>query len=600
MRVLYVNSGSSTFHAAIDSYIYATLQKMDCETQQFDLRGHIKYFDQGMQSIKKAHGIDYDGSTLARFAGAPLLYEVNEFQPDLVLVLHGAFLPWKLVQAARNLGAATALWVVDDPYELDNALIYASSYDFVFTVDSSAIPIYERHGLSNVFHLPLAAYPPVHRKKTVQPRYQSDVCFIGSGFYNRLNLLDEIADYLSGLNLKIIGQWWEKLQSFPKLERFIISDTIAPGEAACYYAGAKINLNLHRASDAAAYFEGNKLNVKAASPNNRTFEIAGCGGFQIVDNVRAELNKYYAPGKEIEVFEDPADLRKKIEHYLKHAEERERMASSAQERTYREHSFRMRLESLLNTVEEVLGKKRTYDLGTARRNIRREAHDDYWQVNKLLVKMIPKDARKILDVGCGSGSFGMSLKENGIEEVVGLESSPELAKEAEQKLDQVIVGDLETISPPCPEGQFDCIIYRDSLQSLKEPWRVLSRHRKLLKEGGSLLGCFHNITYYPVIKNLLSGRWKYEDEGVLDRKHLRFFTLEEAVRMLDNAGYEVSDVTGCAYEEIDEEELKRFTDFLRPLDLLPENFQSMSGFAQFVFVAKERKEQTVGGRAQTQ
>lgn len=600
MKILYVNSGSPTFHAAIDSYIFRTLQKMDCEVRQFDLLGHLRYFSKAMGLAKESYGIDYDGPTLGRYAAAPLLSEVDEFQPDLVIAMHGAFLPQKLVETVRRLGSTTALWVVDDPYEIDNAIVYAGSYDHIFTVDSSAVSIYKGHGCPNVFHLPLAAYPPVHRQKTVPSRYQSDVCFIGSAFYNRLKLFDEIADYLSTLNLKIIGQWWEKLESFSKLEPFIVNDTIGPGEAASYYSGAKINLNLHRGSDAAAHFEGNKLEVKAVSPNNRTFEIAGCGGFQIVDNVREDLGKYFTIGQEIETFESPQDLVEKIKHYLGHPDKRLEIAKNAAQRSCKEHTFKDRLGFMLDVTEISARKRTSFQVNEIPRISQNKSHEDYWQVNQVLLKMVPDGVRKVLDVGCKTGYLGKSLKEKGAKEVVGIEPSIKLAQKAEHQLDQVIIGDIEASTLPFSDDHFDCIVYRNVLQQLKDPRKVLRDHKKLLRDGGYIVGCVNNIAYYPVIKDLLAGRWQYEKSGPLDDAHLRFFTVDGIVKMFDDAGYEVVDITGCAYEEIDEEEIRRFAEFLRPLDLLPKNFPSMSSFAQFVLVARDKKEQSVEGRANLQ
>ena len=594
MRILYVNSGASWFHGAIDTYIYGTLQKMDCEVRQFDLRSHIEYFKTAMQSIKEDQGIDYDGPALGYYASSPLLCEVNEFQPQLVLVFHGAFLSARLVEAIKRMGCKTALWVADDPYEIDNALIYAGVYDYIFTVDAATAPIYKRFGSNNVFHLPLAAYPPLHHRKVVSSKYRSDVCFIGSAFYNRLELFDEIADYLSTLNLKIIGQWWEKLRSFSKLKPFIIEKLVGPAEAACYYNGAKINLNLHRASDTEAYFEGNKFKIKAVSPNNRTFEIAGCGAFQLADNQRQDLGKYFRIGEEIEIFEDANDLVEKIEHYLNDSKKRERMSQNAQKRSYEEHTFRNRLEFLLDTIGTEARRKTSFSIKEIP-NLSKDKSIDYYQrANPVILEAVPSNVKRVLDVGCGAGFLGEKLKERGVEEVFGIEISTEVAKQAEQRLDKVVTGDVERIELPFTDEYFDCIIYGDVLEHFRDPWRILNDHRRLLKDGGLVVSSLPNVAYFPVVKSLLTGRWHYEEAGVLDNTHLRFFTLSEILKMFQEADYEMVSIDGCTYEQVDENEIRRFIELLKPLDLLPQDFQFQSICAQYLLIA--RKKQTVDGR----
>jgi hypothetical protein len=43
--------------------------------------------------------------------------------------------------------------------------------------------------------------------------------------------------------------------------------------------------------------------------------------------------------------------------------------------------------------------------------------------------------------------------------------------------------------------------------------------------------------HIPILRDLLAGNWTYQDQGVLDRTHLRFFTLREMVKLFQNAGF---------------------------------------------------------------
>lgn len=349
MKVLYVSSGPCKVHEPIDRYIHLTFSEMNIDYKFFDLSAHFGFFDRAFKHIRREYGIDYSFDSFCKYASAPLLHVVNEFEPDLVFTMQGINLPKGIVSAFKKMGALTAAWIVDDPYEIDGALSFAGDYDYVFTVESGAIDVYRGLGYKNVFHLPLAAFPGVHADRPVASQFESDVCFIGSGFYNRIEFFDGLADYFidSGLQVRIIGQWWDSLRSFTKLRKSILDRLVYAADAAKYYAGAKINLNLHRASDAAANYQGNAYNITARSPNNRTFEIAACGGFQLVDNARSELNKYFEIGKEVDTFSSPDELIEKIEYYLNHEEKRKEMARRARERCLKEHTFHERLEFVL-------------------------------------------------------------------------------------------------------------------------------------------------------------------------------------------------------------------------------------------------------------
>ena len=86
----------------------------------------------------------------------------------------------------------------------------------------------------------------------------------------------------------------------------------------------------------------------------------------------------------------------------------------------------------------------------------------------------------MLDVGCGTGRLGASLKALGIPHVAGVELNPRAAEEARGVLDEVVVADIERDELPFEDSSFDCIVYGDVLEHLVDPWATLVRHRRLL------------------------------------------------------------------------------------------------------------------------
>jgi 2-polyprenyl-3-methyl-5-hydroxy-6-metoxy-1,4-benzoquinol methylase len=143
-----------------------------------------------------------------------------------------------------------------------------------------------------------------------------------------------------------------------------------------------------------------------------------------------------------------------------------------------------------------------------------------------IVNMIPMGCSVVLDVGCGSGSLGKHLKENGVKEVFGIELSADAAKEARSVLDHVIEGNAETMGLPFKRQYFECIVCADVLEHLFDPWSMVNRLKGFLKPGGVIVASIPNVGFHRIIKGLIKGKWQYADEGVLDRTHLRFFTLK--------------------------------------------------------------------------
>jgi 2-polyprenyl-3-methyl-5-hydroxy-6-metoxy-1,4-benzoquinol methylase len=145
---------------------------------------------------------------------------------------------------------------------------------------------------------------------------------------------------------------------------------------------------------------------------------------------------------------------------------------------------------------------------------------------------------RILEIGCGAGSTLCWLRQIGVaSETIGVEIVEAAAMQARAFVDQVHCLDFERHDLPAGHGQFDVILCLDVLEHMVNPWKVVDRLvTGYLKPGGRMLVSLPNIRHYSAVLPLLfKGRWRYEDEGLLDRTHLRFFTRESAVAMLAHA-----------------------------------------------------------------
>ena len=183
--------------------------------------------------------------------------------------------------------------------------------------------------------------------------------------------------------------------------------------------------------------------------------------------------------------------------------------------------------------------------------------------NPELLDKIPLAARTILDVGCAQGALGSDyLRRNPSCRVLGIELDEQAASHARQRLSEVFVGDVEKVPMPfeVPEG-IDCIIYGDVLEHLTDPWLVLKEHAKYLSAQGTVLVCMPNVEHWSFVARLLTGSFDYEDQGLFDRTHLRWFTPRTMARALAEAGLALSD---AAPRPIATERAEQFTNMLTP------------------------------------
>jgi 2-polyprenyl-3-methyl-5-hydroxy-6-metoxy-1,4-benzoquinol methylase len=167
--------------------------------------------------------------------------------------------------------------------------------------------------------------------------------------------------------------------------------------------------------------------------------------------------------------------------------------------------------------------------------------DNYYRnVRVEMLPYVPADAATMLDVGCGAGLFGELVKGRGPCEVWGIETVQAYADDAAGRLDRVLIGDVTVLLDAIPARYFDAIVCNDVLEHLVDPEDVLARVKDKLTGRGVVVSSIPNIRFYPTLYELVAHRgWEYEESGILDRTHLRFFTTASIRRMYERLGYEV-------------------------------------------------------------
>jgi SAM-dependent methyltransferase len=157
---------------------------------------------------------------------------------------------------------------------------------------------------------------------------------------------------------------------------------------------------------------------------------------------------------------------------------------------------------------------------------------------------IPAGAR-VLEVGAHTGFFSACLRERGCR-VTALEVDPRAAAHAAASADRLVVGDVEDAAVRARlDGPFDVVLFMHVLEHLVDPWAVLRAMRGQVAHDGRVIVLLPNVACWRIRKALfLGGAFEYEDTGILDRTHLRFFTLDSMRGLLETSGYTVGECVG--------------------------------------------------------
>ena len=169
-----------------------------------------------------------------------------------------------------------------------------------------------------------------------------------------------------------------------------------------------------------------------------------------------------------------------------------------------------------------------------------------------ILQLLPAESHKVLEIGCGTGNTLVKLRNLGRARWVGgIELNGIAAEKARKHINRIWVGDvndwLDAKNGPAEESPFDVILCLDVLEHLVDPWTLTVRLANILKPGGSIIAVLPNIRFYKVVLKLLfEGQWEYEESGVLDSTHLRFFTRSTMIAMFEQAGLQVKVATPVA------------------------------------------------------
>ncbi|PEJ04341.1 CgeB family protein [Bacillus toyonensis] len=324
MKLLYITSGYSKIYQYLDQSIQETLINQNFEWLAVPPSELIQQLD----------------------------FITTTFHPDIVFTLLGNHLPQKVIQYFKKMNIKLAVWLTEDPFSIDNSLLLLNNFDCIFTIDSEALSYYTDLGYTNVYHLPLATNIDVFKPGLKNSKYKSEVLFIGYPYPTRVKLIQFLLEK-TPYHYTIIGQHW-KNKLFKKWKNHrrikIIEEWIPPQEVALYYNNANLILNPHR-----SYLfpqNKNKNKIKNNTINNRTFDIAACQGFQIIEE-KYDLSSFFNKD-EIISYNSFEDCLNKISLHLNDTIMKKLMIEKIHTKVITQHTFHERIHFITTILQSHL------------------------------------------------------------------------------------------------------------------------------------------------------------------------------------------------------------------------------------------------------
>jgi len=156
---------------------------------------------------------------------------------------------------------------------------------------------------------------------------------------------------------------------------------------------------------------------------------------------------------------------------------------------------------------------------------------------KIAGMIIPQS--RVLDVGCGTGVISEMIKLHTQADIMGVEPDAERVKKARERNLTVYEGLLDE-NFFNEHGTFDYIIFSDVLEHLENPAEIVRIAKKGLNSSGAIIVSVPNIAHWFVRTDLLFGNFNYQDCGIMDATHLRWFTRDTIKSFFKNTGFEIA------------------------------------------------------------
>lgn len=178
--------------------------------------------------------------------------------------------------------------------------------------------------------------------------------------------------------------------------------------------------------------------------------------------------------------------------------------------------------------------------------------------NPDLLSLIPLSSRRLMEIGCSSGALAREYKKLVPDaHYSGIEIDASYAELAKRFCDNVEVLNIENADAVFwgNNADRDCWIFGDTLEHLQNPWLILRCIHEILPTGGVVVACIPNVQHWSLQARLSIGDFRYENDGLMDKTHLRWFTRQTIVEMFNQSGLVIEEGMPRIF---DEPQIERF------------------------------------------
>lgn len=164
------------------------------------------------------------------------------------------------------------------------------------------------------------------------------------------------------------------------------------------------------------------------------------------------------------------------------------------------------------------------------------------QHNPDLLMLIPAESSSVIEIGTGSGALAREFKKiNPNCDYVGIDLEESCSALASRYCDRALTMNIEHAGDDffIENRTRDCWVFGDTLEHLQDPWGVLRKIRSVIPDNACIVACIPNAQHWVVQAKLSVGDFRYQDHGLLDRSHLRWFTRQTIIELFDLTGFEL-------------------------------------------------------------
>lgn len=320
LRILTIHPGPSFSVADVHTGWVEALGELGCEMVALNLDDRLNlYMLAHLQNEKTGEWIRaLDEESAVRLAAKGIEAACYEYQPDIVFVFSGFFVPLDILDLCRARGAKVVLYQMEEPYERDRELVRAGHADLNLINDPTHLDAFQ--AVAPTVYMPHAYRPAIHRPGPAAAEHRSDFCFVGSGFPSRIEFFEQV-DW-AGADVALAGHWQALAPESPLRKHLAhdIADCCDNDQAVLLYQGAKLSANLYRR-------EADRPELAAGwATGPREIELAATGCCFLRDP-RPEGDALFPM---LPTFTGPDDFGEQLAWWLAHPDQR--VAAGAQAR----------------------------------------------------------------------------------------------------------------------------------------------------------------------------------------------------------------------------------------------------------------------------